>query len=151
MKFNITTLLLTMILVAGFTTKSDAQDWRWRRYGHCPYADTASFEHCGRWGYAPRRFYRRMMWCNGDTAMCHRWAGRPWRWGMYENWREASGDFEKYHQEMEARWKKYDEEMKKDEKEFHEHWKDDRWDGDYGWRRWHRRWYDDYYYRGGGR
>ena len=154
MKLNIVTILLfTLLLSAGLSTKSAAQDWRWRR--HCGYGmDTAferNFEHCGRWGYAPRRFYRRAMWC-GDTAMCHGWCGRPYRWGRYnrwENWKDADANFEKYHKDMEDRWKSYNEDMKNEEKEFHEHWKDSKWDGDYGWR-WHRRWRSDYYYRGAG-
>ncbi len=157
MKLNIVTVLfLTLLLSIGSSTKSVAQDWRWHRGGHCSYAaDTAfarNFEHCGRWGCAPRRFYRRMMWC-GDTSMCNKWCGgRPYRWsrwGNAENWKEADANFEKYHKDMEEKWKNYMDDMKKDEKEFHEHWKDDKWDGDYGWR-WHRRWRSDYYSRGGG-
>ena len=167
MKLNIITILIfTMLLSIGVSTKSVAQDWRWHRYESCRHGmDTAfekNFEHCGRWGCAPRRFYRRMMWC-GDTAMCSKWCGRPYRYGRSwwsapekweptdaKNWKDADANFDKYHKDMEEKWKNYMEDMKKEEEKFHEHWKDDhKWGDDYGWR-WHRRWHQRDYYRGGG-
>lgn len=156
MKLNIvTTLLFALLLSTGLTTKSSAQEWYWRRhyYAGCK-ADTAferCYGHCGRWGYAPRRFYRRMMWwgCD-DTAMCRRMGCEPHNWGKWdEHWKEMDADFEKYHKEREADWKKHMEAMEKEEKEWHEHWKGE-WDEDYMWGRWRHHWYDNYYYRGGG-
>ena len=154
MKNIVTILFFTVLFVAGFSAKSGAQEWRWHR-AHYACADTAfdkNMDHCGRWGWGcgPRRYYRRMMWCGGDTATCNKWCGAPYRWSRWENWKESDADFAKYHQEMETRWKNHEEDMKKEEKEFHDNWS--KYDGDYGWGwRWHRRWYNDYYYRGAGK
>src|ERR1700733_1513088 len=111
MKLNIITILFfTLLLSSGLATKSSAQEWRWREHGYAGYsADTAferGYDHWGRWGYAPRRFYRRMMWWGCDSAMCHHWGGEPYNWGKWEeHWKETDADFKKYHEEMEANWK----------------------------------------------